>query len=82
MSKLESEQFDLLDRLADEFAARFRRGERPALEEYTVRYPVLADETLRAVVIEATAEINGTSRADAEARLFFDPAFPADPFVR
>jgi WD40 repeat protein/tetratricopeptide (TPR) repeat protein len=41
-----------------------------------------ADETLRAVVIEATAEIEGTSRGDAEARLFLDPDFPADPFAR
>ena len=39
-----SEQYDLLDRLAEEFAARFRRGERPALKEYTDRYPELADE--------------------------------------
>ena len=36
--------YDLLDRLAEEFAARFRRGERPALKEYTDRYPELADE--------------------------------------
>ena len=44
MSSSESEQYDLLDRLADEFAARFRRGERPALKEYTDRYPELADD--------------------------------------
>ena len=44
MSSSESEQYDLLDRLAEEFAARFRRGERPALKEYTDRYPELADE--------------------------------------
>ena len=46
MSNSESEQYDLLDRLADEFAARFRRGERPALKEYTDRYPELADDIL------------------------------------
>ena len=40
-----------------------------------------ADATLRAVVIEATAEVEGTSRADAEARLFLDPAFPVNPFA-
>jgi hypothetical protein len=34
----------LLDRLADEFAARFRRGERPALTEYVAKYPELADD--------------------------------------
>ena len=35
---------DLLDRLVEEFAARLRRGERPALKDYTDRYPELADE--------------------------------------
>ncbi len=44
MSISESEQYNLLDRLAEEFAARFRRGERPALKEYTDRYPELAEE--------------------------------------
>jgi WD40 repeat protein/tRNA A-37 threonylcarbamoyl transferase component Bud32 len=37
-----SGEFDLLDRLAEEFAARYRRGERPALKEYIDRYPHLA----------------------------------------
>ena len=37
-------QYDLFDRLAEEFAARYRRGERPSLKEYTDRYPELADE--------------------------------------
>jgi WD40 repeat protein/tetratricopeptide (TPR) repeat protein len=40
----ESERDDLLDRLVEEFAARLRRGERPALREYSDRYPELADE--------------------------------------
>jgi serine/threonine protein kinase len=31
-----------LEKLAEEFVARFRRGERPALAEYTDRYPELA----------------------------------------
>ena len=44
MSESESEQYDLLDRLAEEFAERFRRGERPALKEYIDRYPELAEE--------------------------------------
>ena len=39
-----SANYDLLDRLADEFAERFRRGERPSLKEYTDRYPELADD--------------------------------------
>ncbi len=37
-----SGQFKLLDELAEEFAARNRRGERPSLTEYTDRYPELA----------------------------------------
>ncbi len=44
MSIPEFEHYDLLDQLAEEFAARFRRGEHPALKEYTDRYPELADE--------------------------------------
>ncbi len=44
MSISDSEQYDLLDQLAEEFAARFRRGERPALKEYIDRYPELAEE--------------------------------------
>jgi hypothetical protein len=35
------------DRLAGEFAGRFRRGEHPSLTEYTARHPELADEILR-----------------------------------
>src|SRR5262245_53131748 len=35
---------DPVDRLAEEFAARYRRGEAPSLSEYTDRYPELADE--------------------------------------
>jgi hypothetical protein len=39
-----SEQFVLLNHLADEFAARYRRGERPTLEEYVDHYPELGDD--------------------------------------
>ena len=39
-----SEQFVLLNHLADEFAARYRRGERPALQEYIDRHPALAED--------------------------------------
>lgn len=34
----------LLTRLADEFADRYRAGERPALQEYLDRYPHLAED--------------------------------------
>jgi serine/threonine protein kinase/WD40 repeat protein len=33
-----------VERLAEEFAERFRNGERPSLTEYTERYPDLADD--------------------------------------
>jgi serine/threonine protein kinase len=39
-----SGDYDLLDRLADEFAKRYRRGERPSLKEYTDHYPDLASD--------------------------------------
>jgi len=35
---------DLFNELAHEFAERYRRGERPSLNEYTDRYPELAEE--------------------------------------
>jgi WD40 repeat protein len=37
-----SGNYALLDRLAEEFAARYRRGERPSLKEYLDKYPHLA----------------------------------------
>jgi WD40 repeat protein/serine/threonine protein kinase len=40
----DSGQLVLLDRLADEFAERYRAGERPSLSEYIQRHPQLADE--------------------------------------
>jgi hypothetical protein len=39
-----SERLVLLNRLAEEFAQRYRRGERPSLQEYVDRYPELADD--------------------------------------
>jgi serine/threonine protein kinase/WD40 repeat protein len=39
-----SSKYVLLDQLAEEFAARYRRGERPNLQEYIDRHPELADD--------------------------------------
>jgi hypothetical protein len=39
-----STDYGKFDELAEEFAARFRRGERPSLQEYIDRYPELAEE--------------------------------------
>src|SRR5262245_5880756 len=44
MSTDSSRDRDPLDRMAEEFAARHRRGERPALSEFVGRHPELADE--------------------------------------
>src|SRR5262245_58246147 len=33
---------DFVDQLAEEFLTRFRRGEHPALQEYTAKYPEYA----------------------------------------
>ena len=56
-----SRQYALLDQLAEEFADRFRRGERPSLKEYTDRYPELADDIREAfpalVKVEQVEEI-------------------------
>jgi serine/threonine protein kinase len=45
---------DPIDQLAEEFVARYRRGERPAVSEYAARFPELADqiqEVLQALVL-------------------------------
>ncbi len=44
MSTSGSANYVLLTRLADEFAARCRAGERPSLQEYIDRHPELADD--------------------------------------
>lgn len=44
MPSSESEDLNLIEQLADEFAERYRRGERPSIQEYVDRHPGLADE--------------------------------------
>jgi len=39
-----SRDYDLLDRLVEEFNDRLRRGERPSVQEYCARHPALADD--------------------------------------
>jgi len=51
----ESKRYDLIDQLAEEFAARYRRGEHPALQEYIDRYPDLADDIRE--LLPALAEV-------------------------
>ena len=44
MATENSDRYALLNRLADEFAERYRRGERPAVQTYIDHYPDLADD--------------------------------------
>ena len=41
-----SPQRETVEQLAEEFAERYRRGERPPLSEYTARYPDHAEQIL------------------------------------
>jgi serine/threonine protein kinase len=54
---------DLLDRLAESFVERYRRGERPGLSEYTAKYPDLADQIRELfpslVVMEELGSVGG-----------------------
>jgi hypothetical protein len=54
------------DDLAEEFAERYRRGERPGVEEYVARLPAMADEIRE--MFPALAEVEqaeGAARDDA-----------------
>jgi eukaryotic-like serine/threonine-protein kinase len=55
MPSQESHRYELIDELAEEFAARYRRGEHPALQEYVDRYPELADDIRE--LLPALAEV-------------------------
>jgi serine/threonine protein kinase len=63
--------YDLLDQLAEEFAARYRRGERPSVKDYIDRYPELAEEIRELfptlIKVEQVEEIVG-DRDDAQTR--------------
>ena len=54
-----------IEKLAEEFAERYRRGERPALAEYIARYPELAEEIHELfpalVEMEQLASVDGPS---------------------
>jgi eukaryotic-like serine/threonine-protein kinase len=63
MAATESGNLALLDRLVEEFAERFRRGERPAIEEYAARYPDLAAEIRE--LFPALVEIEQVGEAHA-----------------
>src|SRR5207302_8007176 len=62
MSTPESQSARVLG-LAEEFLARYRRGERPALKEFTDRHPELADAIRE--VFPAMALMENVAVADA-----------------
>src|SRR4051795_12586253 len=64
-----SERFVLLNRLAEDFAARYRRGERPSLQEYIDRHPALADDIRK--VFAAVVQVE---RAEGERHAGSEPA--------
>ena len=69
-----SANYVLLTRLADEFAARYRAGERPSLQEYIDRYPELADDIRE--LFPAMVEIE-QGREDHREAAAFGGALPA-----
>jgi serine/threonine protein kinase len=68
---------DPLERLAEEFVARFRRGERPSLTEYADRLPDRADEVRD--LFPALVEMEHLKSGTADPTGAYAP--PADPSV-
>jgi serine/threonine protein kinase len=67
---------DPLGQVADEFLERYRRGERPALSEYTRRHPELAEpirKLLRALVVMEDVRPSPETTAGASTRTAAPP---------
>ena len=75
-----SSEFALIDDQIEEFLARYRRGERPSLTEYTSKYPDLAERILALfpalIALEAIGSSAGDVSAFAEAQAGEDVATP------
>jgi WD40 repeat protein/serine/threonine protein kinase len=70
-----SRDYEWFDRLAEEFAERYRRGERPTLQEYVDRLPEMADEIRE--MFPALVEVEQVEKdARDEARQPSPPAIP------
>lgn len=69
MSESEADR-DPIEVLADDFLARFRRGERPAIDQYAARYPELGDEIRELlpalVMLEQEKSIAGPAACDSD----------------
>ena len=79
MASDNSEQFVLLNHLADEFAARYRKGERPALQEYIDRHPALADDIREFFPAMVEVEQVKADRQDVSEPLAAGPLPPLEP---
>src|SRR5271165_7070617 len=72
-----SADYGRFDELAEEFAARFRRGERPSLQEYIDRCPDLADEIRE--LFPALVEVEQVEDDQQEPSGAAEPAVPLPP---
>jgi serine/threonine protein kinase/WD40 repeat protein/tetratricopeptide (TPR) repeat protein len=70
-----SHGYSRFDELAEEFAKRYRRGERPSVEEYVERLPEMADE-----IREMFPALIEVEQAHGAARAEIVP--PSPPFAR
>jgi hypothetical protein len=75
-----SERYVLLNRLADEIAVRYRRGERPSLQEYIVLEDlVLLAQLLSAKRVDSMDGLIGVEPADQRRALErLRPRYPTD----
>jgi serine/threonine protein kinase len=69
-----SERYVLLNRLGEEFAERYRRGEHPALQDYVDRHPELADAIRE--FFPAMVEVEQAKRAAQESPSIGAPRLP------
>ena len=67
---------EIIPALLEEFLARYRRGERPSLDEYIDRHPELADE-IRAVFPAAVALENVAPDEPARGQTRTAPGSPS-----
>jgi len=73
-----SRDYGRFDELAEEFAERYRRGERPSLQEYVDRLPEMADEIREMFpALVAVERVEADARDDAQ-----QPPPPAIPRLR
>lgn len=57
---------DPIDRLAEDFLARYRRGERPSISEYSRQFPDVADEVADVIQVLLLMENLGAEQAESK----------------